>query len=379
MSTTPWADSRTWITKTTSRVDAIIDTVYRYDELGRLTEVEVVERDDTPLTVTEQHVYAYVADGRLDYELLANGVTKDYVYDALGRVEDLSHFIDTNGNHTWDAGETLRARFQYTYDKASNRTSSVETIDGQTQTFTYQYDALNRLIEEDFQGPNGTGSYTDRFAFDLTSNRLSYTRTDNDGNDTYTTTYAYDDNDWLLTETKTHANDSNLDRHTAYTFNDAGDQTGKTVYKGQDASGTVIETRTQAFGPNGRLEQVTINTGGNTTTVDCTYSEAGFRVQTIVDDGTTATTTRFVFDANNPTGYGQVLEERDASGNPTITYTLGRDVLTQATTSGPASGVNHLLYDVHGSTAPYSLPPPPLPKRILTPPMAVYTNLQALP
>lgn len=50
--------------------------------------------------------------------------------------------------------------------------------------------------------------------------------------------------------------------------------------------------------------------------------------------------------ANNPTGYAQVLEERDASGNVTKTYTIGLDVVSQAT----AAAVYHLLYDAHGST-----------------------------
>ncbi len=70
------------------------------------------------------------------------------------------------------------------------------------------------------------------------------------------------------------------------------------------------------------------------------------------DDGTTQTTTNYVIDANNHTGYAQVLEEKDASapGSVTKTYTIGHDVLAQQAAAIAAGAVLRFLYDGHGST-----------------------------
>ncbi|ASA23033.1 RHS repeat domain-containing protein [Paenibacillus donghaensis] len=44
-------------------------------------------------------------------------------------------------------GSTILSKYVYGYDNNGNITSSTETkIDGTTQTTTYAYDALNRLI-----------------------------------------------------------------------------------------------------------------------------------------------------------------------------------------------------------------------------------------
>lgn len=72
------------------------------------------------------------------------------------------------------------------------------------------------------------------------------------------------------------------------------------------------------------------------------YNETGLRVSQ--SDG--GVTTVYLLDLQNPTGYAQVLEERDAAGNVSKTYTLGHDVLAQAT----ARQVLYLLTDGHGST-----------------------------
>jgi RHS repeat-associated protein len=54
----------------------------------------------------------------------------------------------------------------------------------------------------------------------------------------------------------------------------------------------------------------------------------------------------------NPTGYAQVLEELPSvGGTPSVTYTIGDDILDQATTtSGTEFTTRRLVYDGHGST-----------------------------
>lgn len=65
----------------------------------------------------------------------------------------------------------------------------------------------------------------------------------------------------------------------------------------------------------------------------------------------TSTTTDFVIDNNNPTGFAQILEEKQAT-NIFRSYTLGLDVINQADNpANPADvQVDYLLYDGHGST-----------------------------
>jgi hypothetical protein len=58
--------------------------------------------------------YAYDATDAMDYQLGANGLTRDYRYNVLGRLIGLDHFNDTNGNRRNDTGEALTARFEYT-------------------------------------------------------------------------------------------------------------------------------------------------------------------------------------------------------------------------------------------------------------------------
>jgi RHS repeat-associated protein len=54
-------------------------------------------------------------------------------------------------------------------------------------------------------------------------------------------------------------------------------------------------------------------------------------------------------DAQNPTGYAQVLEER-LSGNLVKSFTLGHDVIGQARIAGNAVTTDIFMYDGHGST-----------------------------
>lgn len=56
----------------------------------------------------------------------------------------------------------------------------------------------------------------------------------------------------------------------------------------------------------------------------------------------------FLVDANNPTGYQQVLEEKGTTASsPQVTYVIGDDVLAQANGAGTLA---YLVYDGHGST-----------------------------
>jgi RHS repeat-associated protein len=330
--------TRTWTSKDASGSDAITDTRYAYDKLGRIIRVSLVERDDVALSGGgEQTRYVYDAAGYTDHQLSSNGVTVETDYDALGRLQSLTHFKDANSDGHRDAGEALVASFEYGYDKAGKRTSAIETIDGQTQTFRWEYDALDRVIGEQYAGP--LGNYTTRFTFDLSSNRLSAAKdTGSDGDVDQKTTYTYDANDRLLTEKLDLGSDGTIDHTTTYAY--VGTQrTTKTV---TDASGATLEAHVYEYDSAGRLARVT-NTKGQVSHVsEYAYNAEGIRVRESIDGQVTL----YVINPANLTRFAQILEERTATGQILSTFTLGWDVLAQA----DANGVLHLLYDGHGST-----------------------------
>ena len=83
-----------------------------------------------------------------------------------------------------DAGSNVISFFRYTYDKAGNRLTMVDT-EGVTQ---YQYDALDRLVQANY--PDAT---FEAFEYDAVGNRTKLT--DQDG----VTDYTYDIADRMLT------------------------------------------------------------------------------------------------------------------------------------------------------------------------------------
>ena len=347
------------------------DTRYAYDSLGRLTRVQTDRRFGNELAAPEAHRYTYDLNGQIDYEILANGLVTDYVYDELDRVTDLHHFTDNNADFQFTAGDTLALGLNYTYHLDGNRASETATYDtGDTARFDWTYDSLNRLVSEAYDTTGTAEDYTQTFAFDLLSNRIKRDH-DGDGSDDHTTTYTYDANDRQLTETKDHVDPSGTqDTHTVYQWGADGSattQTGKIVYAGLDDLGAVQSETTQAYNVRGRMSGLQIDADGDgqvDSTLDYTYNADGLRVTSTDEAGETTT---YLFDRNNPTGYAQVLEEtvRDAADQvlKQLGYTVGQDVLAQAAKEVlqyvNAQGVQStlaagapvaFLYDLHGNT-----------------------------
>ena len=188
--------------------------------------------------------------------------------------------------------------------------------------------------------------YDDTFTYDLVGNRVEYIHDSVVNTNDKTITYTYDDNDRLLTE-KQNVDGTANDRFLVYTY-DETQQTGKTVHAGLDASGTVQESTTNTYNLQGRLSEVDFDPDGDTGSAahkitKYEYDDAGFRVLKDVDGAVT----RYLADANNHTGYTQVLEETDAAGALQKSFLLGHDVIAQFDTT---DGLVYLVYDGHGST-----------------------------
>ena len=318
---------RTWTSTDTAGMNKVTETAYTYDVLGRLAGTTATWRNAVDIA-DESTTYAYDDAGALDTIAHASGLVEDHNTNALGRVENITHFNDANNNGQLDTGETVVSQFDYTYDAAGNRLSAVETINGQSRTFTWAYDGLNRLVKETLIASD-LDDYIHNFSYDLSSNRVGQTVDQlADGTVDETTAYTHDRNDRLLSET------SSTDGTTTYGYNDSGEQTSKT-----DASGTT----NYRFDVSGRLVGIDTNNDG-VDDITYGYNDQGLRVSQT--DAATGQTTTYHFDPRNPTGYAKAIEEY-VDGVLSRSYTFGHRIEAQ---HDATAGSQQLLHDLHGST-----------------------------
>ncbi len=252
-------------------------TRYRYNSLGQLAKVIAPEGETT---------YAYNAIGNLAEQRLPNGVTQAYQYDNLNRVEVLE---------TKAADGTVLARYAYTYDAVGNKTA-VEELGGRKVEYTY--DALYRLTKEVITD-SVNGNRAIEYVYDNVGNRL--TKRDSIEGET---TYSYNNNDWLLSETTG-------GQSTSYTYDNNGNTLTKTG---------VGEQTVYVWNDDNQLTGATVTTGVETKQLSYRYNTNGIRVSSVVD----GQETRYLVDENRP--YAQVLEEYATNGTVQTRYIYG-DVL----------------------------------------------------
>jgi RHS repeat-associated protein len=267
----------------------------------------------------------------------------------------------------FDAGETMLAQYDYVVRLDGKRESVTETDATGTATFDWVYDELGRLTEETYNGPGTANDFTAEYFFDLASNRLrKEIDRGNDSSIDEVIAYLYDENDRLLSEALDSNNDLQIDQTAVYEYgddNDRTEQTKKTVWQGEDIgpTGTKLSETTYTYDVRGRLATVDIDSdadGNIDSRSTYAYNDNGIRVHEKVekdlDDAggfDETTETDYVVDANNPTGYAQVLEERNAlNGIVAKTFTLGLDVIAQQAPAIENGDTLYLLYDSHGST-----------------------------
>ncbi|MFZ5785812.1 MAG: RHS repeat domain-containing protein, partial [Acidobacteriota bacterium] len=160
--------------------------------------------------------YAYDADGLLT---VAGGltITRDpqnglITGTAIGAVTDTrttNAFGEPTGLTATVSGSPVLST-NFTRDSLGRISQKVETIQGQTTTFDYTYDAAGRLWQV-LKTPQGGAPLTTTYAYDANGNRLS--KTDQTG----TVTATVDAQDRLLTY-----------GDTTYQYNAHGDLTSKT-------------------------------------------------------------------------------------------------------------------------------------------------------
>ncbi|MFO0919163.1 MAG: RHS repeat-associated core domain-containing protein, partial [Planctomycetaceae bacterium] len=348
-------------------------TYYTYDVLGRL---KTVVEDQTPAITTDDTLntaYGYTLQGNLDRVDLPNGTIEQYEYDSLNRLDKLTEYApDSTPDDVSDNAKI--AEYDYTVRADGQRTHVTETFwaNGSASPtvvneISWTYDGLNRLIEEDFDSTDNALDYTEHFTYDLASNRILDVRDlGRDGSIDATTASAYDANDRLLSEVKV-TNSANLVTTYGYVVTQ---QTSKVVTEGV----STVSSTGFAYDLAGRMTLATVTqfTNGTASSIERTtyaYNSSGIRTSATTEtdsnaDGTAESTVRteFLNDANNQTGYSQVLRESQFTAvngvstlTQTIDYTFGHTQISQTTKQYDANGsvtsyaVRVFGHDGHGS------------------------------
>ena len=258
---------------------------YGYDPLNRLE--TVTDNAAGGGTTT----YYYDDGGRLISYEYPNGVSSGFGYDALNRVQSIK-----TGTALATPNEHLLSSYSYTFYPTGNRRTVAE-LNG--RAVSWAYDSLWRLTDEGITGsPTSNGSIA--YVYDNVGNRLSRTSSVSDISNESS---GYDDNDRLLSD-------------------------------GWDANGNTVTGNGNGYAYDSENRLVSLNNGQ----ARYTYNGDG---QLVATSGGGVTTT-YLIDADNPTGYTQIAEERIPAA-PEKSYVYGSQRLSMR----DANGLHYYGYDVH--------------------------------
>ena len=265
---------------------------YRYDPLSRLTNVLA--------NGLQAAGYGYDLNGNLTLMTYGTVVTNRYKYDPLN---SLTSLICSNANG-------ILASYGYQLGLTGNRTNLTEQVNNYSRTNAWIYDSLYRLTKETILTNGGNGNFA--YSYDGVGNRTNRTVT---GNNLWLTnqSFAFSTNDWLT-----------IDHY--------------------DGEGNTTNSAGNSYYYDA-LDHLT-NAVIGSSSITVVYDGDGNRISKTVG----ATTTYYLIDDRNPSGYAQVLEEWTATSGGASTlsrvYNYGLDLISQQ--SGGTT--NYLLHDGHGST-----------------------------
>ncbi|MEQ1828487.1 MAG: RHS repeat-associated core domain-containing protein [Pirellula sp.] len=378
--------TRTWTTKASglasaNLADAVEDTRFSYNELGWLTTVTVVEKNDQVLAAAqrEQTKYGHDILGRqlrIDH---ANGVIERTEFDRMSAVARIRQYGPDAT--PFDLGDNpQRADYQYTL-QAGKRTKLIETlwmdVDNnpstpslpKTTTYDWLYDDNGRLTQEIIDSFENALDRTDTFEMDLFGNRRKRTIDFvSPQNIDEAIAYFYDGNDRLQSEQTDRGANGTVDKSTTYAWN--GTQQATKTETVPTVSSVVQSFSYSLTGAQAMVVTENRNGQGTTTSksrVEYVYDSMGIRVKATdyIPRATDPATweiefsTEYLIDDNNHTGYAQSIVEtkRNASGSMTkrVAYTFGTDEITQTTYEYSSSSLPpnvsslQFAHDAHGS------------------------------
>ena len=311
--------------------------IYVNDKLGRTS--YTYDANDGLINVTYPNgkYIEYINDsfGRKTGIKTDYGTTL-YTYDLLDRILSVT---DRHGNVT-----------SYEYDANGNR-SAVKYADG--ITVTYEYDKLNRLVNETAVDADGNTIASYEYTVGKSG---EITRVKEPGRDIY---YEYD-NLYRLVSEKIVSSNLSTDTYT-YTYDKAGNRTSKTVNGKKtvytynalnqltggdgitylyDASGNLVseESAVSVSTYKYNNDNMLIEADVNGVVEEYQYDYAGNRVSKKSE-------TDYTYYLNDLTeNVSQVLEEYDADGNVKCRYTRGVGLISQE-----RDKVSYYLSDGHDS------------------------------
>jgi RHS repeat-associated protein len=313
-------------------MDATGATTYTYDSQDRLTSKQAPQGMLT---------YTYGATGNLltTRSSNANGVSLDYDYDALNRLETVSdNRLAPGANVT-----------TYSYDGVGNLQSNLYPNRVQT---SYTYDNLNRLTSLTIgNGASHLASYS--YALGAAGNRLSVTESDG-----RSVQYTYDAL-YRLTNEAVSNDPQGANGAVAYTY----DAVGNRLSRRSSLPG--IATQNSTYDANDRLQSDTYDRNGNTVASQGTVYNFDFEdrlsgvnqgaVKYLYDgDGNLVgkrvgqLDIKYLVDTNNPTGHAQVVDELE-NGSVTRTYTYGHALISQNQILNNQWQASFYGYDGHGN------------------------------
>ena len=301
------------------------DLSYDHDVLNRITDVYRGQEGIDP-NATGLAAYNYDANGNLNGVGYANGVQHAYTYNTVNRLTDLGvRKVDLQS--TSSAPVPLQG-YSYQLNKNGHRTG-ISELSGRTVAHTF--DKLHRLTAESIttsslitgHSPLGTLAYS----YDSVGNRQSRTTTGTVSQIIPSQTQSFTVNDRLTSDTY--------------------DANGNTT---QSSTGVPpVSSATDTYSFDNKLIRRTTADGK---TIDITYNPDGHRLtKFITQNGLTQRLHHYLTDFNNPTGYAQVIEEKDPldTASPLRKVNLyGHDLIATESRSAGVSTASSIFYAYDG-------------------------------
>jgi len=295
---------------------------YTYDNAGRLSTVDNITRN-----LIFQYTYN-ATNGQLQKLTRPNGIETDYRYDGMGRLTNILHQVTASGS--------LVAQYGYTLDaigKATLRTSTLPGNITRFEQYVYNYfDRLTNVIYADSGILNDPNALNVSYIYDGNGNRLSMTTKTNNAV-TEIRSYTYGAENRLLT-----VNNQNGLLLNAYAYDPAGNRiqkiaTNYTAFYTYDERNLMTSygdnTNLIAYTYNGDAERISKTVNGSQTNYINDITRSSF-VVIQERSGSGTITSSYIFGENRLAtwnGSAMMFELTDRIGSARIETDSGGNVI----------------------------------------------------